>query len=491
MIDAVDQSRHAGPKDRSTVGEQPYDHIVFVSIDTLRGDAIAANPLNLWRRRFPDLAAPPTAVLDDLVGRGAFFPNTITAAPYTAAAHGALLTGRYPLHNGLHEFYNGRLRAPSIFTHGRRVGKQTIMKVDFPIILGPELGFTPDVDVYLDEDDGAFVDAVAASEGCVALAHFGGVHIPYGFHNLRFGGQAFRDKVDELEAMLPAEKPAFVDRLVESHRDPEDAELLFRYKRAAGHLYETGAYDLLMRLYLDGVAHFLTTRLEPFLDRLTRRVAAAGRRMLLVVFSDHGEEFDEHTNGHFNSMAEAVLRVPVVLVGDGVAAGLHRDRIRTVDIVPTVLDLAGLRPDPDDALDGRSLADAARGTGGPPPDAEALAEAYTSDLGEFIAFQERQRAGEAQGPLRHVLVGQAAYQGRHRLVRVPRRYRKSYAGIDEVQTAWVERFDDDLVPHVDPTADDRDLRALLDAYTLARTTPEPVPATVDIRAQLRSLGYAI
>lgn len=474
------------------MAEHPhYDHVVFVSVDTLRGDAIAANPLNLWRRRFPALNQPRTAVLDDLVARGAFFPNTITAAPYTAAAHGAILTGRYPLHNGLHEFYNGRLRAPSVFTHARRAGRQTIMKVDFPIILGPELGFTPDVDVYLDEDDDAFVDAVAASPGCVALAHFGGVHIPYGFHNLRYGGQAFRDKVDELEAMLPGEKPAFVDRLVESHRDPEDTELLLRYKRAAAHLYEAGEHELLMRLYLEGVEHFLTTRLEPFLDRLTRRVADSGRRMLLVLFSDHGEEFDEHTNGHFNSMAEAVLRVPLVLVGDGIPHALHRERIRTVDIVPTVLDLAGLAPDPDVEFDGRSLAAVVRGSGSPSADALALAEAYTSDLAEFIAFQQRQFAGEQQGPLRHVLVGQAVYQGDSRFVRVPRRYRRSFAGIDDVDVAWVERFDDDLVPHVDPSADAADLRALLDDYAKALSAPEPVNATADIRAQLRSLGYTI
>ena len=119
-----------------------YDHVVFVSVDTMRSDAIATHPFPLWPSKYPTVRGVKTGVLDELARGGVFFPNMVSAPPYTAASHGAIFTGQYPLHNGLHEFYNGSLRSPSVFTYGKRAGRRTVMKVDFPIILGPELGFS-------------------------------------------------------------------------------------------------------------------------------------------------------------------------------------------------------------------------------------------------------------------------------------------------------------------------------------------------------------
>lgn len=468
-----------------------YDHVVFVSIDTMRSDVMGANPMKLWPAKYPGLRAPRTTVLDDLAGRGAYFPNTITAAPYTAAAHGSIFTGQFPLRHGLHEFYNGRLRSPTVFTYGRRTGRRTVMNVDFPIILGPQLGYTQDIDTYLTEQDTEFIDAVTASESTVALAHFGGVHLPYGFHNLRFGGDAYRRKVAELEEMLPQDVPSLTDQLVESYRDAEDTDLLLRYKRAVNYFYGSGSYDVLFQLYLDGVEHFLTTRLEPFLQQLTDRVARTGKRMLLVVFADHGHEFDDMSYGHFNSMAEGVLRVPLMIIGPDVEPGRYLNRVRTVDITPTVTELAGIPTPGAGVFDGISLAATVRGKEPPPADLPALAEAYTSDTREFVAYQQRQLRGEAPGPLKHVLVGQAVYLGDRKLTRIPKRYTAGFAGIDDVDITRVERFGDDRVPRLDPAAEDADLRQLLDDYRAVLQPPVAVPADESIRRQLRDLGYSV
>lgn len=457
----------------------------------MRSDVISANPFKLWPHDYPGTRAASTDVLDLLAGQGAFFPNVITAAPYTAAAHGAVLTGQFPLHNGVHEFYNGSLASPSLFTYGRRAGRRTIMKVDFPIILGPELGMTRDVELYLPEDDEAFIEAVAAADTSVCLAHFGGVHIPYGFHNLRFGGDSYRAKVAELEEALPVGDLPFIDRLTESPRDREDTDLLLRYKRAVIYLYAEKRYADLFQLYMDGVDFFLRHRFQPFIERLRERVAESGRRMLLVLFADHGEVFDEYTCGHFNSMAEGVLRVPVVIVGDGIAPAVYPRRVRTIDIAPTVLDLAGIPGPATGVFDGRSLAPVARGAERAGEDAPALAEAYVSDLGEFIEFQQQQLRGDTPGPLRHVLVGQAAYLGRRRLVSQRLRYDYSAGSGVPVARQWAEVFDGELVPRRDDKAAITDLVELLDDYRSALRPRQETQVTDDIRSQLRSLGYSI
>lgn len=472
-------------------GSTPYDHVVFVSLDTMRSDVIGANPFPLWPKKYPGLRAPGTGVLDDLIGRSTFFPNTISAAPYTAASHGSIFTGQYPLRHGVHEFYNGQLRSPSVFTYARRAGRRTVLKVDFPLILGPELGFTRDIDTYLVEQDDEFVEAVAGSASTVACAHFGGVHLPYGFHNLRYGGDAYPAMVEALEATLPAELPPLTDQLVESFRDDVDTDLLLRYKRAVNHFYATGQYPRLFQLYLDGVEHFLTTRLTGFLNRLVDRVTATGRRMLLVVFADHGHEFDQDSYGHFNSMAEGVLRVPMIIHGDGVATATHSTRVRTVDLVPTVLELAGIPGPATGVFDGTSLADTVRRGTPPPEDLPALAEAYTSDTREFVEYQQRQLRGERPGPLRHVLVGQSAYLGDRRLVRVTNRYSPNFTSIEPADVTRVEEIGPDLIPVELPDADPADLLAMLSDYRAALAAPVEVPVDETVRRQLRALGYSI
>jgi hypothetical protein len=60
-----------------------------------------------------------------------------------------------------------------------------------------------------------------------------------------------------------------------------------------------------------------------------------------------------------------------------------------------------------------------------------------------------------------------------------------------VTEAWVERFDDTLMPHREAGADPTRLRSLLDDYHRAVSPAEAVPGTADIRAGLRALGYGI
>lgn len=468
----------------------PYDHVIFVSLDTLRSDGVGGNPFKLWPRRYPGLSVPATPVLDDLAGSGAFFVNAVSSAPYTSASHASYFTGQYPLRHGVVEFYNGKLHSPSVFTYGRRAGRRTIMKVDFPIILGDHLGFTRDVDTYLVEQDQEFIEAVAAAETSLSCAHFAGIHIPFGFHNLTFGGDAYRRKVAELDALLPPDLPMPVDELTETFRTPEDKGLMIRYKRALNYFYGNGDYDTIFGLYLEGIEHFLRTRFEPFVTKLTERINSMGKRMLLVLFADHGTEYSRDSYGNFNSLDEGVLRVPVMLIGDGIPPSIHTRRIRTIDIAPTVLDLAGIPAPQTGVFDGTSLRDVVLGERKLTDDSPAVAQAHTADSREFVKYQERQLRGEDPGTLRHVMLGEVGYLGQHRVVRRHFRYTESF-DLQAVEKVTVERFDDDLVPHPDPDADPAPLLALLDDYDAARQPVAEQHATGRIREGLRSLGYPL
>ncbi|HIL02644.1 MAG TPA: hypothetical protein EYG06_11180, partial [Myxococcales bacterium] len=66
---------------------------------------------------------------------------------------------------------------------------------------------------------------------------------------------------------------------------------------------------------------------------------------IVMITSDHGEEFMEHGRlGHSISTHQQSLRVPLLVRGPGVPAGVRISTpVSLVDLAPTVLSLAGLK----------------------------------------------------------------------------------------------------------------------------------------------------
>ena len=117
-----------------------------------------------------------------------------------------------------------------------------------------------------------------------------------------------------------------------------DAEAFLSYRRAW--------YDGSIR-GMDAEIGRLVERLEHL--GLTERVAVA-------FVGDHGEEFLEHGNSwHGQSVYGELTRVPLILWAPGrVPAGRQvADTVRTIDLMPTLLDLSGLSVP--DSLQGQSL----------------------------------------------------------------------------------------------------------------------------------------
>jgi arylsulfatase A-like enzyme len=67
------------------------------------------------------------------------------------------------------------------------------------------------------------------------------------------------------------------------------------------------------------------------------------KRSLIVFTSDHGEEFGEHgMEEHGHSLHREVIHVPLIIVSPALPAGqMVERRVRTIDILPTILELVG------------------------------------------------------------------------------------------------------------------------------------------------------
>jgi tetratricopeptide (TPR) repeat protein len=68
-------------------------------------------------------------------------------------------------------------------------------------------------------------------------------------------------------------------------------------------------------------------------------------KTLIAVLSDHGESFSEHGEyAHGVFLYDTTLRVPFLMAGPGVPAGLRiKDQARSIDLLPTLLELMGGR----------------------------------------------------------------------------------------------------------------------------------------------------
>ena len=118
----------------------------------------------------------------------------------------------------------------------------------------------------------------------------------------------------------------------------------------------------------------------------------------VVFLSDHGEMFFDHgLRGKEEKHYDACIRVPLMVSGPGLEAGLESDHfVQLEDICPTILELAGaapapmptlgpyLRLEPDDipVLPGRSLLPLCRGQTPPDWRQEAYSESF-DNIGSY------------------------------------------------------------------------------------------------------------
>lgn len=304
-------------------------NVLLVTIDTQRADRIGCYG-------YPRAVTPS---LDGLAARGARFETAVAHAPLTAPSHASILTGLTPVRHGVRD--NGAYVLPagvaSVAEDFRKAGYRTAAFVSgFPLKrrFGFDRGFAH-YDDHLprgkDARRTAYVERTADRTTDAALAW--------------------------LEREAPAREPLFMWIHYFDPHAPYEAPAEFMKDAAAPY---------------DGEVAFVDAQLA----RLLRRVDAAGPALVLVT-ADHGESLGEHgedTHGIF--VYDATLRVPFLLAGPGVRAGVaSRTVARGIDVAPTLLDLAGLSAR---AVEGRSLKRAAAGER--LPDEPSYAESLHSQL---------------------------------------------------------------------------------------------------------------
>lgn len=398
---------------------------VLISVDDMRFDAFAAETDTRYLDRSGLAGIRRTPALDALAARGARFSHAFTTCPYTPPAHASMFTGLYPVRHGVRAFMTNGLseQVPTIATHLQKAGFRTVASIDMAPMFAL-LGLTAGFDRVVHLDDAATFAAIGeATEGGAPVflfAHFEDVHPPVG-ESLAPPEPGYNDDFyEDLAAMCDAFGIAY-------DRDAGRAEAIAasgRLRKALENRRQIAAVEL--PRYLAGVNKFDSGRLALFFDGLWNVLDPDDTVIMLT--SDHGQgvipshrmvdrsipqKFD-----HGEAVLDELLRVPLIVAGPGIPAGLAPDAaVSLVDLVPTILEMAGVVAEPD--LDGRSLAPVFRHEEIEP--SSAYAEVWYHDRAELSSYL---RASVAAGGLlaegyRTTLHEQTVRAGNMKLVATP------------------------------------------------------------------------
>jgi arylsulfatase A-like enzyme len=99
-----------------------------------------------------------------------------------------------------------------------------------------------------------------------------------------------------------------------------------------------------------------TDRYVGFLVDYLRNRPPVWENTIVIVHADHGEEFRERGNRfHARTCYEESVHVPLIVMIPGMKARRIDTPVGLVDLLPTLLELLGIKPDAGDELDGQSL----------------------------------------------------------------------------------------------------------------------------------------
>jgi choline-sulfatase len=309
-------------------------NVLLVTIDTLRADHVGCYGYTT--------ASTPT--IDALAGRGIRFETALVHAPLTGPSHASILTGQTPLGHGFRN-NSGFVLTPQLRTAAedfRQAGYRTAAFVSgFP--LDRRFGFDRGFDKYDDR-------------------------LPKGNDRRRTPYvERFADATtDAVLHWLASPDPT-------AGKEPAPWFLWVHYYDPHAPYEPPG--DLAKRFErapYDGEIAFVDLELGRLMRSLDER-NETGRTVVLVT-ADHGESLGEHGEGtHGIFIYDATIRVPWVMAGPLIPTGrVSKTVARSIDVLPTLADLAGLPQRID--VEGRSLKPAIDGheMGEAPTYAESL-----------------------------------------------------------------------------------------------------------------------
>jgi arylsulfatase A-like enzyme len=337
--------------------------IVLIVLDTLRADALSAygNPRDT------------TPAIDGLAKRGVLFEQAVSHSSWTLPGFVGLLSGSYP---STQTFSDGLLRE-SMVEGIRAAGFATAAFTESGYVsrhFGMDRGF----DHFEERLAKIRVPGTEDAKLRGGIKHTVGSAITWLRDNSE---RPFFLLVHSYEPHIPYKRTHYAKGLPSGTLDETYGVPSARAVRA-GETVVGDTERAYVRALYDGGARFADRQVARLLEVLDE--LALTDRTVVVVTSDHGEDLGDRDprdlGRHQHHLYDELLLVPLIVVAPQRIWPTDRvkPQVRLVDVMPTVLALAGL-PEPE-GTDGRSLLPLMQGAGEAPRRAYATLREGSSQL---------------------------------------------------------------------------------------------------------------
>jgi arylsulfatase A-like enzyme len=354
-----------GPESASA--PRPTRGYILISLDTLSASHLGAYGAE----------RPTSPFFDSLASRGTLFESAFVQYPSTLVSHMSIFTGLYPQQHGVYppsyrlspaigtlpeRFSQAGFRTAG-HTEGGYVGRGYGFARGFDEFTDPRVKSTTDIERTF-EKGLAFLRRLGADDRFFVFLHTYSIHDPY--------------EPPEPYASLfwSGEPPGSLTKLPIGR---VNEGLLTVDERTVE--YFEALYDGGIR-YADDVLAGLFEELEGL---------GLSDETTIVITSDHGEEFMEHGRVGHTQIYPETLQVPLLVLHPDLPAGRRvAEVVQSIDIAPTLLELAGI--DPLEAATGASLVPLLQG------ERHSRTIAYAEVLESYLqeSLVERREAGMLQ-----------------------------------------------------------------------------------------------
>lgn len=307
----------------------PKHNIVVILVDTLRADHTS---MEGYRR-------DTTPNMKRIAADSLYLKNFFVNSPWTKPSVATFFTGLYPTCHGsrvghfeqINKFYIGSGKMEILNSKNQTIA-ETLKENGYKTYgfvtnyhMTPKFGYHQGYDVYDFDADGSYAGVVNKTDKRsmdAAMKVLGEPHDKPVFIWCHLMGVHAYSHPPEFNRFKPEGSTPI----------PPDAFNRFRMKHYSTLEEAVSSYDNSI-LYADHL-------IGEFFDFVREKAPGT----LLIIVSDHGEEFYEHQGfEHNRTLYNEILKVPCIIHGPGVPAGAIPGFTDSMDFFPTVLNYAGIR----------------------------------------------------------------------------------------------------------------------------------------------------
>lgn len=320
LVSALPVQFGCGKKPKLSVEDEM--NVLLITIDTLRADHLGCYGYD----------KPVSKMIDALSRRGAQFNNCMSQSSVTPVSHASILTGQNPYKHGVRTVKGGKPYKLgrghfTLATLLKNAGYETAAFISAAPLAKEKYGLDNGFDTY----EQSFYRQVEFEQ------ELQNVDTRRDQNPAQRRGDLTTSLATDWLRQLGGE-PFFLwvhyFDVHETYLIPPMIAEVFMYS------IEKPLTDIHPQMY-DVELRFVDMLIGNLIDELYR--LGFGKNTLIVVTSDHGQGLGDHDyHYHGEKLYQEQLRIPLIFVGKPIpAAAKSDDLVRSIDIVPTILDVLG------------------------------------------------------------------------------------------------------------------------------------------------------